>query len=286
MSLAACIRRCPATTPLAVIGVLALPDKALQDRLLGFLGLQEQRILVVPAQHEQDPGTCADTADTDDLTGGMNIVEVLQQVTPVGLQRAPIGPDQAAQFPFDSDSFPPVRQQVLDRSYQRRVRNDPALAGDLMGQLGERLHAVPGPGLGKVRLSFGALFGAGFRLELREQLPSLDVGIPDVEVPHPGGLFQPCPVLLDPGQHDLPPLGGREPAVPAGDLEARGSRLTSHSHGPGAVSSKSLMSNINCRSGEANSPKFDKCASPQIWTFKPDRGVAAKSAAMINAAPR
>ena len=63
-------------------------------------------------------------------------------------------------------------------------------------------------------------------------------------------------------------------------------RLTSHSHGPGRVSSKSLMSNTRRRSGDANTPKFDRCASPQHCTVSPERGVAAKSLAMINAAPR
>ena len=52
------------------------------------------------------------------------------------------------------------------------------------------------------------------------------------------------------------------------------SRLTSHSQGPGTVSSKSLMSKTRCRSGEANAPKFDRWASPQSCTFSPDRGVA------------
>ena len=51
------------------------------------------------------------------------------------------------------------------------------------------------------------------------------------------------------------------------------SRLTSHSHGPGSVSSKSLMSKTSRRSGEAKTPKFDRCASPQHWTRNPERGV-------------
>ena len=63
-------------------------------------------------------------------------------------------------------------------------------------------------------------------------------------------------------------------------------RLTSHSHGPGSVSSKSLTSNTSRRSGEANTPKFDRCASPQHCTVSPERGVAARSLAMISAAPR
>ncbi len=36
------------------------------------------------------------------------------------------------------------------------------------------------------------------------------------------------------------------------------SRLTSHSHGPGSVSSKSFASKTNARSGEPKRPKFDR----------------------------
>jgi hypothetical protein len=63
-------------------------------------------------------------------------------------------------------------------------------------------------------------------------------------------------------------------------------RLTSHSHGPGRVSSKSLMSNSMRRSGVPNRPKFDRWASPHSCTVIPVTGVAARSAAMISAAPR
>ena len=64
------------------------------------------------------------------------------------------------------------------------------------------------------------------------------------------------------------------------------SRFTSHSHGPGMVSSKSLMSKIIWRSGVAKSPKLERCASPQSWTVTPDRGVVSRSVAMSSAAPR
>ena len=63
-------------------------------------------------------------------------------------------------------------------------------------------------------------------------------------------------------------------------------RLTSHSHGPGSVSSKSLMSNTSVRSAEANRPKLDRWASPQVCARKPETGVRARSAAMTAAAPR
>ena len=58
------------------------------------------------------------------------------------------------------------------------------------------------------------------------------------------------------------------------------SRFTSHSNGPGSVSSKSLMLNISRRSGPANAPKFDRCASPQSCTSSPVRGAPARSAAI------
>jgi hypothetical protein len=64
------------------------------------------------------------------------------------------------------------------------------------------------------------------------------------------------------------------------------SRLTSYSHGPGSVSSKSLMSKTSRRSGEPKTPKLDRCASPQACTVSPDTAVVDKSAAITSADPR
>ena len=64
------------------------------------------------------------------------------------------------------------------------------------------------------------------------------------------------------------------------------SRFTSHSHGPGTVSSKSFTSNTRRRSAEPKMPKFDRCASPQAWTASPVTGVVARSLAIGRAAPR
>ncbi len=63
-------------------------------------------------------------------------------------------------------------------------------------------------------------------------------------------------------------------------------RFTSHSQGPGSVSSKSLGPNTRRRSGAANPPKFEMCASPQTCTTRPELGVSARSAAITAAAPR
>ena len=76
------------------------------------------------------------------------------------------------------------------------------------------------------------------------------------------------------------------PLLRAAIVKLAAIRFTSYSNGPGRVSSKSFRSNSSLRSGEANTPKFDRCASPHNWTTSPAVGVSARSAAMIFAAPR
>src|SRR4029078_10032143 len=62
------------------------------------------------------------------------------------------------------------------------------------------------------------------------------------------------------------------------------SRLTSHSHGPGIVSSKSFESNTSVRSGDAKRPKFERWASPLAWTMMSLRGVGGRSNAITGGA--
>ena len=76
------------------------------------------------------------------------------------------------------------------------------------------------------------------------------------------------------------------PLLRAAIVKLAAIRFTSYSNGPGRVSSKSFRSNSSFRSGEANTPKFDRCASPHNWTPSPAVGVSLRSAAMIFAAPR
>ena len=102
-----------------------------------------------------------------------------------------------------------------------------------------------------------------------------------------GGLRASGPVLADAGHDDGAAVrAARSPRSRPRTSKLAARRFTSHSHGPDSVSSKSLMSNSIRRSGVPNRPKFDRWASPQSCTVTPDRGVAARSAAMISAAPR
>ena len=86
---------------LAAVAVLALADESLQHRRLRLLDLQEQRVFVVDAEEERDPGAGADAADPDDLAGQVDEPELLQQVATVGLERAPVGADQVADLALD-----------------------------------------------------------------------------------------------------------------------------------------------------------------------------------------
>ncbi len=63
-------------------------------------------------------------------------------------------------------------------------------------------------------------------------------------------------------------------------------RLTSHSQGATAVSSKSLMSKASRRSGVAKPPKLRQWQSPAACTVRLLFGVSARSAAITAAAPR
>src|SRR4051812_9851471 len=85
----------------------------------------------------------------------------------------------------------------------------------------------------------------------------------------------------------------RRPARRGSELVARAAttklaarRLTSHSNGPGSVSSKSLISNARARSGDPYVPKLARWASPQSCTVRPVVGMVARSMAMMAAPPR
>ena len=79
---------------------------------------------------------------------------------------------------------------------------------------------------------------------------------------------------------------GANPRWRATTCKLAHSRFTSHSHGPGSVSSKSLMSKMRFRSALAKLPKLVRCASPQACTRMPLIGVDARSFAITAAAPR
>ena len=75
---------------LTVAGISALAEEGFQHRCLGLLGLEEQRVLVVVADQEHDPGTGADTSDADHLAGGVAEAEPLEEVPMIPRQGSPV----------------------------------------------------------------------------------------------------------------------------------------------------------------------------------------------------
>ena len=152
MSLLACMRCWPCTTRSPCECVRPAPDELLEHRGLRLLGLQEQRVVVVAAEHQDDPRPGADAADADDLAGDVGDAEVLEQVR--GGRSATCAGSCAASPRIQSVnwscSIPST--QLLDRLDERRVADDAPLAVDDVGELVEGLHAVAGAGLGDVGL--------------------------------------------------------------------------------------------------------------------------------------
>ena len=101
--------------------------------------------------------------------------------------------------------------------------------------------------------------------------------VPDVELGRPGVAAHPVPVGLDGGTDGGPgpALAGCRRSWPA-TTRLAASRWTSHSNGPGSVSSKSRRSKARLRSGVAHRPKLRTWASPHSWTSMPAVGSRAE----------
>ena len=85
MSLAACMSRCPATTRWPWLAYRLFPTKrSSTDSWASFAWRNSGSGR--PVRDQDDPGAGADAADADDLAGDVDVVEVLEQVPPVGLE--------------------------------------------------------------------------------------------------------------------------------------------------------------------------------------------------------
>ena len=233
----------------------------------------------------QDPRPGADAAHADDLAGDVGQAEVLEQVAPIALQRRPVAAQQRrTQSISSSCSMPSTSSSIGWMSGgSLMIRRSPSTTWD---SLSRALDAVAGPGLGDV----GLRPLAGGRVGLRSDC--LSASSTSMWAYHTARFvitaYSRIAVRYAPSRLSSTVLRSlveyplSRPAI----AKLAASRLTSHSHGPGNVSSKSLRPNTSRRSGEANPPKFIRWASPHSCVVIPERGVPARSLAMISAAPR
>ena len=133
----------------------ARSDELAEPRGLCLFGLKEQRIVLVPAEHQHDPCPRADAAHADhlDRRGRDRSPE---KVATVKLEAAAVAADEGAEPVHDLVLFHPA-DELLDGLDEGRVADDAALAVDDVCELVERLQClVSGPSPGSLRPALGA----------------------------------------------------------------------------------------------------------------------------------
>jgi len=155
-------------------------------------------------------------------------------------------------------------------TYEEQVRQKAEIVRDAIVRIGGFDWQQP------IHVHTGEEWGYRSRTQLKCEPGALGFNRPEtktvIDVPS-------CPVLA-------PALNDALPQVRAAIATLAASRRTSHSNGPGSVSSKSLRSNTSARSGDPNTPKLSRWASPHSWTSSPLDGSAAQSRAIRPAEPR
>jgi hypothetical protein len=64
---------------MAVVAELARVEERLEDRRLGLLDLEDERIVIVASEEQRDPAAGADRADTDGLAGQVDVAKAVEQ---------------------------------------------------------------------------------------------------------------------------------------------------------------------------------------------------------------
>ncbi len=204
----------------AVVGELALAQERLQHRGLRLLALQEQRVLVVAAQHQHHPRARAHAAHPHHFARQVHVAVVLQQLLAVALQARPVGAQEVVHPLMKFFRLHPW-QQVLDTHQQGRVADDLGRAIHRVREPREGARVVLRPGLRGGFAQRLELLRARLRFELRKQAFPIQARVPDVEVVHLREAAHPSAVLLRRRPHSLPALLLGEPALATRDRDAR-----------------------------------------------------------------
>ncbi len=284
MSLAACISRWPTTTRSpSFLGAyrcrIAGGHVRLSTERLGLLDLQEQRVAVVPAAQQHDPAAGPDAADPDHLAGHVDELELVEQGPPVARQRAAVVVQQAP----DPVSSVLARSASGSRSAIGTISGGSALIRtspvDDLGELGEGLEAVAGPGLRHGLVHGLAAARAQARPAQRPVTSSMSAPrVPDVERAHAGELGHGVAVAPDRLPSTLRRRSLRENPLtrPATDRLAA-SRLTSHSHGPGDGLVEVVEVEEQPAFGRGEQPEVRQVRVTAQLHRRPETGAAARS---------
>ena len=243
--------RCPATTRSPAFSYSLAPDELLHHRPLGLLDLQEERVARRPGRATARPTPpCRRCRRRRPCGPGRR----------AGTGRAGSGARAAASACSRSrirsaSALSPSRSSVSGKSSSRTIsggsetmRRSPSTSRESFEKACtlSRRNAFATALSRRLRI-----FPPTCERSCGMQLLDLEAGVPDLQVAHAGELRHPGAVRGDRLEDDALLLGDREAAAPRAISMLTARRLTSHSHGPGSVSSKSLMSKTSRRSGEA-----------------------------------
>ena len=195
MSLAAWVRRCPATTRMPVMRERRRADVRLEHRRLRFLHLQDQPVAarVVRALRTGRSSTGCPTLPTPTTSRATSTMRNRSNRSQIVVrQRLPVAVDHRGDVVH-------VVLGVVEVHDERRVLDEPDVVAVARGQLGDRAPVVLAPRLLDVALDRGRYFGG------KCAMTSLDVRprVPEVERAQRGGFGHVLPVRADCRGHDL-----------------------------------------------------------------------------------
>jgi len=138
------------------------------------------------------------------------------------------------------------------------------------------------------RFFLGSLDDRGLELRsvVSDRALDIQVGVPHVEVVHGGELSHRGTVSADRVAHDPVLFLGAKAVVARGDQHAHGQPLDVPLPRAGERLIEIVCVEHESSLGRGEHTEVGQGASPQHCTVSPERGVAARSCAMINAAPR
>ncbi len=201
-----------------MVGEAAGTGEGLEHRGFGLLRLQEERVAIVGAGHQDHPGAGADAADADHLAGDLAEAEGVEQLLAVALEAGAIGVQHLLEQLLHGAATL-VPHELLAGDEQRRFAAESDLAVDGLGQLLQRPQAVLGARLADsladpLQLLRVVVF------DRRQRLFDVEARVPDVEVALGGEVAHRLAVGANHGPDDLHPRLAPQAVFAGGDREA------------------------------------------------------------------
>ena len=110
--------------------------------------MQEQRVLVISTLQQGDESASTHAPHPDDLAGNVDDLKLLQKAAAVVLQRVPVCAELFVQRLFEFfRRYSVLRSEFAKRNDDGRLRDYLVVPVDASREFGQRLQAIPGPGL-------------------------------------------------------------------------------------------------------------------------------------------